>query len=310
MSSQQQEYKVETLASGLFFGEGTRWRGGKLYVSDMLGKKVYTIDAAGNKTVIAEQPHKPNGMGFLPNGDLILSSMHETKLYRYLPDAPVGNNLELYADLSSLFTGYIGDMVIDDNGRIYVDDVGARVFEGEGLKPGRIVVVEPDRTISVGLEDCQFPNGIVITPDKKRIVFAETFLEQLTTVDIVDGKLVNRRVFLDMTTIFASEEDRAQKRGCVDGITIDAEGGIWLSVLRTGTYVRVDSEGNVTDRVHVPGHEAVACTLGGEDGKTLFMSATRLKGNHKTIFEAMVALDVETTIFTTRVAVGRGDGRP
>jgi len=305
MSSEQKQYELNVLTSGLYFGESPRWRDGTLYISDMLGKKVYAIDALGNKTVIAEMPLKPNGLGFLPNGDLILSSMHDTKLYRYTPAG-----LELYADLSSVFTGYIGDMVIDDKGRIYVDDVGARVFEGEALKPGRIVIVEPNGEISVGLEDCHFPNGIVITPDKKRIVFAETFIERLSTVDIVDGKLVNRRVLLNMEEVFASEDDRTHKRGCIDGIAIDAEGGIWLSVLRSEQYVRIDSEGRITDRVHVPGHEVVACTLGGEDGKTLFLAATRIKGNHKNIFEAMVALDTETTIFTTRVTVGRGDGRP
>jgi sugar lactone lactonase YvrE len=271
----------------------------------MLGKKVYAIDGAGNKTVIAEMPLKPNGLGFLPNGELILSSMHDTRLYRHTP-----NGLELYADLSGVFTGYIGDMVIDDEGRIYVDDVGARVFEGEALKPGRIVVVEPNGEISVALEECNFPNGIVITPDKQRMVFSETFAERLTTVDIVDGKLVNRRILLDMKEVFASAEDRAHSRGCVDGIAIDAEGGIWLSVLRSAQFMRIDSTGQVTDRIHVPDHEVVACTLGGEDGKTLFMAATRIKGQHKNIFEAMVALDTETTIYTTRVAVGRGDGRP
>lgn len=305
MSSQQKQYELSVLASGLYFGESPRWRDGTLYISDMLGKKVYAIDAAGNKTVIAEMPLKPNGLGFLPNGDLILSSMHDTRLYR-----STSTGLELYADLSDVFTGYIGDMVIDDNGRIYVDDVGARVFEGEALKPGRIVIVEPNGEVSVALEDCNFPNGIVITPDKKRIVFSETFAERLSTVDIVDGKLVNRRILLDMKEVFASEDDRAHNRGCVDGIAIDAEGGIWLSVLRSAQYVRIDSEGRITDRVHVPGHEVVACTLGGEDGKTLFMAATRIKGEHKNIFEAMVALDTETTIYTTRVAVGRGDGRP
>jgi len=310
MSSQELTYKPELLTSGLCFGEGTRWRDGKLYISDMLGKKVYTIDAQGNKTVIAEQPHKPNGMGFLPNGDLILSSMHEARLYRFLPGKPIGENLELYADLSHLFTGYIGDMVVDDAGRIYVDDVGARVFEGEALKPGRIVVVEPDGSSSIALEDCHFPNGIVITPDKKHIVFSETFVERLSIVDIVDGKLVNRRVFLDMTKVFASDDDREHKKGCVDGIAIDAEGGIWLSVLRSSQYVRVDRDGNVTARVHIPGHEVVAVALGGDDGRTLFMSATKVKGDHPHIFSAMVALDVETSIFTARVAVGRGEGRP
>ncbi|MBC2691574.1 MULTISPECIES: SMP-30/gluconolactonase/LRE family protein [Pseudomonas] len=310
MFSQQKEYTVQKLASGLCHGKSTRWQAGKLYVSDMIGEKVYSIDAAGHKTVIALQPNKPNGLGFLPNGDLILSSMLENKLYRYRPHAPVGDNLELYADLCGLFSGYIGDMLIDDNGRIYVNDVGARIFEGEGLKPGRIGVVEPDGTCKVGLENCHFPNGIAITPDKKRLVFAETFLEQLSTVDIVDGQLVNRRIFLDMTTVFASEEDRAFKRGCVEGLTVDAEGGLWLCVLHAEQCVRVDTEGNVTDRVHIPGHKVVACTLGGEDGKTLFISASQIKGTHKNLFEALVARDIEATIFTTRVAVGRGDARP
>ncbi|NBB09402.1 SMP-30/gluconolactonase/LRE family protein [Pseudomonas sp. SLFW] len=311
MSSQQQKYVVEKLTDGLIFGEGTRWRDGKLYVSDMLGKKVYTVDADGTKTVIAEMPHKPNGMGFLSDGTLILSSMHETRLYRYLPGKPLGENLELYADLSSVFTGYIGDMVIDKNDRIYVDDVGARVFEGEGLKPGRIVIVEPGgKDVYVGLEDCHFPNGIVITPDQKHLIFSETFVEHLSIVDIVDGKLVNRRVFLDMKKAFPTDEDRAGQLGCVDGIAIDAEGGIWLAVLRSHQFARIDAQGNITDRVHIPGHEVVSVALGGEDGKTLYMTGTRLKGDHPNIFLAMVALDVETSIFTTRVAVGRGDGRP
>ncbi len=234
MTVEQEQYALNELTRGLYFGESPRWRDGTLYVSDMLGKKVYAIDAAGNRRVIAEMPHKPNGMGFLPNGELILSSMHEARLYRYTPQGP-----ELYADLSAVFTGYVGDMVIDQQGRIYVDDVGARVFEGEPLKPGRIVIVEPNGEISVGVEDCNFPNGIVITPDQKTLVFVETFAERLSAVDIVDGQLVNRRVLLDLTLLFPSPEDRARKRGCVDGISIDAEGGIWLSMLRAEQFMRI-----------------------------------------------------------------------
>jgi len=303
MTVEQEQYALNELTRGLYFGESPRWRDGTLYVSDMLGKKVYAIDAAGNRRVIAEMPHKPNGMGFLPNGELILSSMHEARLYRWTPQGP-----ELYADLSAVFTGYVGDMVIDQQGRIYVDDVGARVFEGEPLKPGRIVIVEPNGEISVGVEDCNFPNGIVITPDQKTLVFVETFAERLSAVDIVDGELVNRRVLLDLTLLFPSPEDRARKRGCVDGISIDAEGGIWLSMLRAEQFMRISPQGEVTHRIPMPGYECVASTFGGEDGKTLFLVATKVEGDN--IFEAMVNLRTETTIFTTRVAIGKGAGRP
>jgi sugar lactone lactonase YvrE len=302
MSVQQKQHELNVLTSGLIFGEGPRWRDGFLYISDMLGKKVYAIDAAGEKKVIAEMPNKPNGMGFLPNGDLILSSMHDARLYRYTP-----KGLELYADMSEVYTGYVGDMVIDQQGRIYVDDVGARVFEGEALKPGRVVIVEPNGEVSVGIEGCTFPNGIVITPDQKTLIFAETFIERLSAVDIVDGRLENRRVLLDLAQWFPDEDDRARKRGCVDGISIDAEGGIWLSMLR-GEFIRIDSQGQITDRIPMPGYECIASTLGGEDGKTLFMVATKVPGDN--IFDAMVNLSTETTIFTTRVQVGKGAGRP
>ncbi|WP_297836695.1 SMP-30/gluconolactonase/LRE family protein [Pseudomonas sp.] len=303
MSVEQKQYDLKFLTSGLIFGESPRWRNGILYISDMLGKKVYAIDAQGNKTVIAEVPSKPNGLGFLPNGDLIIGAMHETRLYRVTP-----NGLELYADLSEVYTGYIGDMVVDGHGRIYVDDVGARVFEGEALKPGRVVVIEPNGEVSVGVEDCTFPNGIVITADQKHLIFVETFDERLTIMDIVDGKLENRRVFLDMTTLYPSESDREHKRGCVDGISIDAEDGLWLSMLRAEAFIRVNSKGEVTDRIPMPGYECVASTLGGEDGKTLHLVATKVDGPN--IFEAMVNLRTESTIFTTRVAVGKGVGRP
>ena len=302
MSVQQKQHELNVLTNGLIFGESPRWRDGILYISDMLGKKVYAIDASGEKKVIAEMPNKPNGMGFLPNGDLILSSMHDARLYRYTP-----NGLELYADMSAVYTGYVGDMVIDQQGRIYVDDVGARVFEGEALKPGRVVIVEPNGEVSVGIEGCTFPNGIVITPDQKTLIFAETFIERLSAVDIVDGRLENRRVLLDLAQWFPDEDDRARKRGCVDGISIDAEGGIWLSMLR-GEFIRIDSQGQITDRIPMPGYECIASTLGGEDGKTLFMVATKVPGDN--IFDAMVNLSTETTIFTTRVPVGKGEGRP
>jgi sugar lactone lactonase YvrE len=302
MSVQQKQHELNVLTSGLIFGEGPRWRDGFLYISDMLGKKVYAIDAAGEKKVIAEMPNKPNGMGFLPNGDLILSSMHDARLYRYTP-----KGLELYADMSEVYTGYVGDMVIDQQGRIYVDDVGARLFAGEALKPGRVVIVEPNGEVSVGIEGCTFPNGIVITPDQKTLIFAETFIERLSAVDIVDGRLENRRVLLDLAQWFPDEDDRARKRGCVDGISIDAEGGIWLSMLR-GEFIRIDSQGQITDRIPMPGYECIASTLGGEDGKTLFMVATKVPGDN--IFDAMVNLSTETTIFTTRVQVGKGAGRP
>lgn len=303
MKQSNDNYSPALLTDGLVFGESPRWRDGDLYISDMLGKKVYKIDSAGNKSVISEMPNKPNGLGFTPDGEMILSSMLDTKLYKWR-----NGGLELYADLSEIYTGYIGDMVIDKNGRIYVDDVGARVFEGEGLKPGRIVIVEPNGEVKIGLDNCNFPNGIVISNDGKTLFFVETFEERINACDIVDGTIQNRRIIFDMKKYFSSEDDRVKKRGCIDGITIDKEDGLWLSMLKAEQFIRINQNGVITDRIHMDGYECIACTLGGEDGRTLFMAATEVDGDN--IFEAMVNLRTKTSVFTTRVEIGKGLGRP
>lgn len=291
------------LASGLVFGESPRWRDGSLYVSDMLGLKVLAFDSHGAQRLVADMPAKPNGMAFLPNGEHLISSMHDAKLYRVTPEGPV-----LYADLSTLFTGYIGDMVADAAGRVYVDDVGSRVFEGDSKRTGRIVVVEPDGSASVAADELWFPNGIVITGDGKTLIVSETFEQRLTAFDIVDGKLRNRRMMLDLTTLAPAGVARELMQGTVDGIAIDAEDGLWLSMLKAQQFVRIDARGQVTHRVPLPGNECVACTLGGEDGRTLFLVATHVPGPN--IFEEMIHLRTRSRVLTVRVDVPRGAGRP
>jgi sugar lactone lactonase YvrE len=296
--------ETKDFADGLFFGESPRWKNNTLYISDMLGLKVHAFDRYGKQSLVADMPTKPNGMAFLPNGDHIISSMHDTRLYRVTPQG-----LELYADLSAHFTGYVGDMVTDREGRIYVDDVGARVFEGEPLRPGRLVVVERDGSSAVVAEDMTFPNGIVITKDQRTLIVAETFAEHLTAFDIENGRLVNRRIYRDMSDAYRSASDGVGKPGFIDGIAIDGEDGIWLSMLKGQEFIRINVHGRVTHRIPVPGHECVACTLGGEDGKTLFMAATHMAPGSN-IFEEMTHRRTRTRILTARVDVAKGEGRP
>ncbi len=54
------------------------------------------------------------------------------------------------------------------------------------------------------------------------------------------------------------------------GICGDAEGAVWAAAARQSLFVRVQQGGRITHRVHVPGRHAVACQLGGQDGRTLF----------------------------------------
>ena len=108
-------------------------------------------------------------------------------------------------------------------------------------------------------DDIHFPNGCVIANKGKTLVVAETFVCRLTAFDIEsDGSLSNRRVFADMG-------ERTP-----DGICLDADGAIWVACFEQGEFVRVLDGGEITHRVDVGDRRAVACNLGGDDGKTLY----------------------------------------
>jgi sugar lactone lactonase YvrE len=107
-------------------------------------------------------------------------------------------------------------------------------------------------------EDFAFPNGSLITSDHQLIV-SETFGNRLVAFQIADdGSLFQRRSFADLEQVSP------------DGICLDAAGAIWVAAARQSLFVRVFEGGRISHWVHTPGHQAVACQLGGPDGRTLF----------------------------------------
>jgi sugar lactone lactonase YvrE len=120
----------------------------------MLAGRILSFDSSGREQLVVEVPNRPNGMAFMPDGILLYTSMLDAKVYRVERGGPV-----LHADIASLVTGYLGDVVVDDSGGAYIDDVGARVFEGEPVKPGRLIMVEPDGHASVAAETSHSPTA-------------------------------------------------------------------------------------------------------------------------------------------------------
>ncbi|OQU97620.1 SMP-30/Gluconolaconase/LRE-like domain-containing protein [Cladophialophora immunda] len=275
------EISHQPLASGLLFGESPRYHGrdGRLYVSDMIGQKIYCVDAKnGQKDTVLEVESQPNGIGFHPDGSLVYSSMFDAKLYKF--DLRTRQST-LYADLSKFMTGYCGDMVIDRHGRVYIDDTGAGVA-ADGL---------------------HFPNGCAIDSTEKIFYLSESFSHRLITFEIdTEGRLSNRTTVWDMNQL-----TDAPRVNAIDGLCIDAEDGLWLSLIDHHVYVRRDKQGVFTHYIKADG-EPIACALGGDDGKTLFMATnTWDKGS---IFEAMMNKATRGAITTARVEVGKGKGLP
>ena len=246
-----QTLKSTPFLEGLVFPEGPRWHDGKLWFSDIWGHKVMTVDGWAQTKVIAEVPEKPSGLGFLADGQLLIVSMENSQLLRLDPDG-----LQTVADLSSLAAGGINDMVVDAQGRAYV---GGYDSVGETM-PGKVMLVHPDGSARVVAEELAAPNGAVITPDGKTYIVAETRGRALTAFRIMpDGSLRDRRTFAQF------------ERSVPDGICLDGEGAVWVGSFSKSEFLRVKEGGEVTHRIPTPGKWSVACMLGGEDRRTLFL---------------------------------------
>ena len=240
---------------GITFGECGRWRDGRLWFSDMWGGAVKTVDLDGNLSTVVEVEGKPAGLGWTPAGELLIVSMQGRALLRLT----AGGELETVADLSAHVVGEANDLVVDSHGNAYVSSFGFDVHHGDDPKPTQILLVTPDGDVRPTGSPVMFPNGMVITPERTLIV-AESYGGCLTEFDIAaDGTLGEGRRFADLAS-------------GPDGIAYDEAGGVWVGLYFADVFHRVERGGAVTDEIrNAPGHHAVACSLGGDDGRTLFL---------------------------------------
>lgn len=238
------------LADGFTYGEGPRWRDGTFWFSDMFADAVRTLDADGVSDVGASFDH-PSGIGWTPDGDLLVTSLESAVLSRITPDGP-----QPYCDLSE-FGPSLNDMVALPDGRVYVDVYTQR---GGGPPPGVLALVEPDGTAQIVADGLSTPNGLAVTADGTTLVGAETFGNRINAWTIRDdGTLTDQRVFADLG-------ERAP-----DGICIDVEGGVWVGCFLSGEFLRVLDGGEITHRVSVGESWAVAPALGGPEMRTLHL---------------------------------------
>ncbi len=244
----------DILLDGLYFPEGPRWHEGKLWFSDMHGHRVMTVGLEGRAETAVEVPAAPSGLGWLPDGRLLVVSMEDRRLLRLDP-----SGLTEVADLSGLAAFHCNDMVVDAQGRAYVGNFGFDLHGGAPPVPAPIILVLPNGAARIAADDLMFPNGTVITPDGHTLIVGESFGPRLTAFDIrPDGALSNRRVWAALDSAVP------------DGICLDAEGAIWMASPISAEVLRVLEGGTITHRVSVS-TQAFACMLGGPQRRHLFI---------------------------------------
>ncbi|MBH67331.1 MAG: gluconolactonase [Rhodospirillaceae bacterium] len=246
---------LRVLLDNLTFAEGPRWHQGKLWFSDFYAHEVVAVDENGTRESIVTVPQQPSGLGWMPDGSLLIVSMRDQKLLRFSD-----GRIELHADLSNYATYWCNDMVVDNQGTAYVGNFGFNRHANETPVPTTLIRVSPSGEASIAADDLWFPNGAVITPDNGTLIVAETRAKRLTAFDINDdGRLNNRRIFAETDNMYP------------DGICLDSEGAVWVADPHNKEVLRFEDGGKILDKINLDNRGAYACMLGGADGRTLFI---------------------------------------
>jgi sugar lactone lactonase YvrE len=217
----------------------------------------------------ADPPGQPSGLGWLPDGRLLIVSMRDGRLLRRETDG----TLACHADLSGYINGHLNDMVVDTHGRAFIGEFGFDLMGGADFKPAGLLRVDPDGTVTKAAGDMWFPNGSVITGDGTLLV-DETFGNRVSAFDITeDGTLANRRTWAKFGELPSDSELGkllVQVVVAPDGCCLDADGALWIADGLGGRVIRVRSGGEITEEIQA-GTGVFACMLGGADGRTLFI---------------------------------------
>ena len=242
------------LLTGIAFGEPPRWYDGRLWFSDFGAQELNAVDLQGNRELVAHVAGSPMGLGFLPDGRLLIVSMNDGLLLRRDHDG----SMVVHADLTQLSPHPWNDLVVDGRGNAYVGNMGVDFPQGE-CAPGMVALVTADGSVVPVADDFAFPNGMVITPDNATLIIAESYASRLTAFEIdAAGTLSNRRVWADLD------------QGTPDGICLDADGAVWFADVPAKRCVRVREGGEILETVDLD-RGCFACTLGGTDRSTLFL---------------------------------------
>ncbi|MGW7531681.1 SMP-30/gluconolactonase/LRE family protein [Amycolatopsis sp. NPDC054798] len=260
--------------TGMIWGEGPRWHQGALWLSDTQGSRLWT-DHGGNWS--AMQLESPaNGLWFLPDGRLTAAMMHENRIGVW-----TDGQFATYADLSGVATGPLGDLVGDEQGNLYVDDVGFGA--GQAPRPGRLLRVAVDGSVTVAAENIDFPNGLAFIDNGRTLIVAETTAQRLTAFTVgADGTLTDRRLYADLAELVGPHARP-------DGIWPVPE-GIWVATT-TGHAVVLVQDNEMRTKISTGAAFPIACC---SDGDRLFVTLADTGG--RPLLEALAAKAVQTTV--------------
>lgn len=241
---------MQTLITGLAFGESLRWHEDRLWMCDWGAGQILAVDSDGTVEVTGAVRNFGACIDWLPDGRLLTTS----------GDGRLGDG---FAELGPAAWN---EIVVDPTGNVYVNCIGF-AFPQEEFRPGYLVAVTPDGTVTRVADGFGFPNGMAVTPDGRTLIVAESYQARLTAFDLDGaGGVSNRRTWASLA-----------EGAAPDGICLAADGTVWYADVPNKACVHVREGGDIIDTITFD-QGCFDCTLGGDDGRTLFVTTTAWNG--------------------------------
>ena len=249
-----QEITAKVVAEGLAFPEGPRWRNDCLWFTDQHDATLYRLTAQGELQPFAATDKRPGGLGWLPDGKLLMVLMEARCIVRRVDDG-----WQPYVDLSTLASFHCNDMVVTRQGVVFAGNFGEEPVPGRPPRPAELIRIDRNAAAEIVDRELVFPNGSVISDDGRNLLVAETFAHRVTGFELdSDDRITARYLWADLGA------------ATPDGICLDADEALWIASPVTHEVLRVRRGGDVLARCSTRG-APYACMLGGDDRKTLYV---------------------------------------
>jgi sugar lactone lactonase YvrE len=255
---------VELVATGRGLGEGPAWdeRQGVLWWVDIFGGAVHRYDPGTGidtaidlgQTVGAVIPRERGGLVVaLTNGIAALD--------------PVTNGLEMLVEIEADVPGNrMNDAKCDTAGRLWGGTMSIEE-QDPPLENAALYCVDTGRSVRTVLTGISISNGLGWSPDDRAMYYIDTptYGVDVLDFDAVAGEVSNRCRLISV----------AESEGMPDGMTVDAEGYLWVAVLGSRTLSRFAPDGTLDRAIELPVPQATSCAFGGADLRDLYITTYR-----------------------------------
>jgi sugar lactone lactonase YvrE len=269
------------------FPESPRWFRDSFFCCDIDAGTLYRIGSGGIAEAIYVHGSPVSGWVRLNDGSLLVVAGLERRIVSVRDGVPT-----TFADASGLVGWALNDLLRAPDGHCYVGGIDFNLFAdpSKAGQPSPLVHVTPGGRATIATREIVFPNGMTILPSGELLVADSLTGDLLAFTRLADGTLTNRRVWA------------AIPGEMPDGISLDADGAVWVATHHQ--VLRVREGGEVADVVDMGATRATACMLGGNDGRTLLITASDTHDRAE-----IRARGPSGALFTVRVPVA-GAGLP